>query len=109
MANELSGGVRHSSEVTSPVDPAEVDKFIRSRIGMTLGQFYPQINPLNLVPQGSFGGVPSAAAATYDARTFLHGADTVFDFADTFNWIHGAHSAKFGILAESAPSRKWTN
>ena len=85
MVNEFNGGVRHTGEFTAPVDPADVDHFVRSKTGMTLGQFYPQINPLNLVPQASFGGVPSAAAITYDARTFLHGADTVFDFTDTFS------------------------
>jgi hypothetical protein len=106
MVNEFNGGVRHTGEFTAPVDPADVDHFVRSKTGMTLGQFYPQINPLNLVPQASFGGVPNAAAITYDARTFLHGADTVFDFTDTLSWIHGAHSAKFGIFAERARAAK---
>src|SRR5262249_46784730 len=106
MVNEFNGGVRHSGEFTAAVNQPDLDRFVRSKIGMTLAQFYPQINPLNLIPQASFGGVPNAAAITYAARSFLHGADTVFDFTDTFSWIHGAHSAKFGIFVERARAAK---
>ena len=88
------------------MDHGGINNFVRSNLGMTLGQLYPQNNPLNLVPQASFGGVPSPAAITYDGRTFLHGADTVFDFTDTFSWIRGAHSFKFGIFAERARAAK---
>ena len=106
MVNEFNSGVRHSGEFTAPVDPAGLNKFVRSNLGMTLGQLYPQNNALNLIPQASFGGVPSAPSIGYDGRTFLHGADTVFDFSDTFSWIHGAHSLKFGMFAERARAAK---
>jgi len=106
MVNEFNGGARHTGEFTAPVSDAGLNSFVRSNLGMTLGQLYPGNNPLGLIPQASFGGVPNPAAITYDGRTFLHGADTVFDFTDTFSWIHGAHSFKFGMFAERARAAK---
>jgi hypothetical protein len=106
MVNEFNGGARHSRETTSPVDSAAVNSYVRSNVGVTLGQFYPQNNALNLIPQASFGGVPSAAAITYDSRTFLVGGESTFNFSDNFSWIRGAHNFKFGIFAERARANK---
>jgi hypothetical protein len=109
MVNEFNGGIRHTGEFTAAVDPAGINNFVRSNLGMTLGQLSPQNNPLNLIPQASFGGVPSAASITYDGRTFLHGADTVFDFTDTLSWIRGKHSLKFGFAERARAQRRIRN
>jgi hypothetical protein len=106
MVNEFNGGVRHTGEFSAAVDPAALNNFVRSKIGMALGQLYPQNNPLNLVPAASFGGVTGGANFTYDGRTFLHGADTVFNFTDTFSWIRGNHFVKFGLFADRARAAK---
>src|SRR5439155_23985752 len=67
LVNELTFGVRHSTEAHAPLTDQGLDAVTRSRAGYTLGQFTPSINPLGLIPQASFtgGGVPNPAAITF--------------------------------------------
>ncbi len=100
LVNEASLGVRHSVEQGPPLNDTELAKLQRSTYGFTLGQFSPQINPLNIIPQVSFGGITNAAAVTYDGRTPLRGADTLMTFSDNLTYTRGAHSFKAGFYAE---------
>ncbi|MFN7938215.1 MAG: carboxypeptidase regulatory-like domain-containing protein [Bryobacteraceae bacterium] len=100
VVNEFMGGLRHGVEKGPPESEEEQNKMVRSKIGLNLGQFYPEINPLAIIPQASFGGVPNAAAITYDGRFPLRGADTVFNFSDNLTWIRGKHTFKGGFNIE---------
>jgi hypothetical protein len=100
VVNEFMGGVRHGVEKGPPESETEQNKMVRSKIGLNLGQFYPEINPLSIIPQASFGGVPNAAAITYDGRFPLRGADTVINFSDNVTWNRGKHTFKAGFNAE---------
>lgn len=102
LVHEFNGGVRHSVEKGPPLNDTELNRVVRSSVGFNVGQLYPQYNPLKIIPQASFGGVPNAAAITYDGRFPLRGADTVFNFNDSLTWIKGPHTMKFGIFAERA-------
>ncbi len=100
MVNEFSAGAGHSMESALPLNSSDLQKLNRSSLGMTLGQFYVQNNPLNFIPMASFGGVPSAADIGWDGRFPMHGADTTFNFSDNFSWIRGAHAFKVGIFVD---------
>lgn len=100
IVNEFTGGVRHGVEKGPPESEEEQNKMVRSKVGLNLGQFYPEINPLGIIPQANFGGVTGAAAITYDGRFPLRGADTVFNFADNITWNHRRHAVKAGFNAE---------
>lgn len=100
LVNEASLGVRHGVEKGPPLSDAELAKLQSKTYGYTLGQFTPQINPLGIIPQVSFGGITSAAAISYDGRTPLRGADTLITFNDNLTWTRGAHTFKGGIYAE---------
>ncbi len=100
VVNEFMGGLRHGVEKGPPVSEEEQNKMVRQKIGLNLGQFFPQINPLNIIPQASFGGVPGAAAITYDGRFPLRGADTVFNYSDNLTWNRGKHTLKTGFNLE---------
>ena len=101
VVNELSVGVRRSEEAGPPLSDDELQKRTRTAIGFTVGQFTPSINPLNIIPQASFGGVPGTPAAiTYDGRTPLTGADTVYTLNDTLTWTRGNHAYKAGLYFE---------
>lgn len=100
MVNEFMGGARHSTESAPALREADLDKLNRKTLGMTLGQFYPQNNPYNLIPMASFGGVPSAAAISWDGRLPMRGADTSFNFSDTLSIIRGSHTIKIGAFAD---------
>src|SRR5208283_4101229 len=68
MVNETTFGVHHSIQNIYAYDQAAINGISRSSLGMTLPQFYPQLNPLDLIPWASFGGVTNAPSITWDAR-----------------------------------------
>ncbi len=103
LVNEASVGLRHSVEAGPPLSDAELAKLQRDTYGFTLGQFNPQLNPLNIIPLVSFGApIQNPASITYDGRTPLRGADTLITFTDTISLIRGAHTYKAGVYVERA-------
>ncbi len=78
---------------------------MKSTYKMTLGQFNPEVNPLNLIPAMSFGGVPNAVNVTFDNRIPINAGDQRLDLVDNFSWNRGAHSLKFGFYYE----RNWAS
>ncbi|MCS7023601.1 MAG: TonB-dependent receptor [Bryobacteraceae bacterium] len=101
MVNEFTGGVRHGVEKGPPENEEQLKLVQRPERGLaTLGQFFPANNPLRIIPQASFGGIPNAAAITYDGRFPLRGADTVFNFSDNLTYTLGSHTFKAGLFLE---------
>jgi hypothetical protein len=100
MVNESSFGVHHSIQNIFPYDQASIDKLSKKSLGMTLPQFYPQNNPLNLIPWATFGGITNAASFTWDQRFPTKSADTVFDLTNNLTYIRQSHTFKFGIYYE---------
>jgi Carboxypeptidase regulatory-like domain/TonB-dependent Receptor Plug Domain len=102
LINEASLGVRHSVENGPFLSDAELAKVQRKTYNFNLGQFFPDINPLGIVPQVSFSGITNAAAVSYDGRLPLRGADTLITFNDNVTWTKGSHVLKGGIYFERA-------
>lgn len=102
LINEASLSVRHSVEKGPPLNDQELAKLQAKTYGYSLGQFYPGINPLGIIPTVSFGGITNAAAISYDGRTPLRGADTLITFSDNLTYTRGAHSLKAGVYGERA-------
>ncbi len=101
MVNELSAGIRHGVESSPVLNENELDHVTRSKVGLsTLGQFYPSDNPLNLIPQASFGGVTGAGSISIHQRFDQKGTDQVLNFSDNFTVTHQTHIMKFGFLGE---------
>jgi hypothetical protein len=99
--NEFTFGVRHGVEAGPPESDEELKNVQRnSRNLSALGQIFPSNNPLGIIPQASFGGVPGAAAITYDGRFPLRGADTVFNLSNNLTHTIGAHILKGGFFFE---------
>ena len=98
IVNEAMFSARHSAEIAPPVDWAAFSKVAnRTSVGYTAGQFYPQNNPYNMVPQiSSLSGVPNAPTLTYDTRFVDHGGDTTFQAEDGLGVTRGTHALKFG-------------
>ncbi|MBL8168791.1 MAG: carboxypeptidase regulatory-like domain-containing protein [Acidobacteria bacterium] len=102
IVNEATLGVRHGVEKGPPLNDAELAKLQRKTYGFSLGQFFPALNPLNIIPQVTFNNITNAANITYDGRTPLRGADTLITFNDTISYTKGAHIMKAGFYAERA-------
>ncbi len=102
LVNEASLGVRHSVEKGPPLNDTELGKLQKKTYNYTLGQFSPQLNPLGIIPQVTFGNINSPANITYDGRTPLRGADTLITFTDNITYMLGSHNLKAGFYAERA-------
>jgi len=101
IINEAQFGYRKLGEIGAATSANFFDKVDRTKLGLgSLGQLFPAGNPLNIVPQMSFGGVPSAANVSYDGRLPIDAQDWRFNYNNNLSWIHGAHSMKFGISGE---------
>jgi hypothetical protein len=98
LVHEFNLRAHHSTETSPPDNPADTAALNRTTRGMTLPQFYPSSNLLNLVPWASFGGIPNAASNTNDARFPKRGADTVFTISDGLSKIWKSHTATVPIL-----------
>jgi hypothetical protein len=78
----------------------DVQRLSRQTAGFNVPQLYPASNPLNLVPNMTFGTVPNAISTSLNARFPLRGAETPLysDLTLTKTW--GVHTSKFGLYYE---------
>ncbi|MBK7931348.1 MAG: carboxypeptidase regulatory-like domain-containing protein [Bryobacterales bacterium] len=108
LINEFNG-----SYSTRPLNNSISDDALasiqRDKIGFTLGQLNPSSNPLNLIPNMSFGGVPNAVAVTMDGRTPLTTTHEIISISNNLTKTFTAHTLKLGfyfdrLWAENQPT-----
>jgi hypothetical protein len=103
VVNEASVSLRHSTENGPPLSDSELARIQKSNTGFGLGQLFPSINPLGIIPQVRFGtAIPNVANVTYDGRTPLTGDDKLVSVNDTLTMARGAHTFKMGAYIEHA-------
>jgi len=103
MVHEFHGTVRRDFLNHLLAAPNELAKIQRDKIGFTVGQFHPEINPDNIIPQASFSGVISNApgfGSYWSDRYPAHRIDSVYTLADGVTLNHGAHLFKAGFYFE---------
>jgi hypothetical protein len=91
----------NASYSTRPLNNSIADDALRGiqrdTAGFRLGQLYPQNNPLNLIPNMSFGGVPNAIAVNMDGRTPLTTTHEILSFSNNLSKTLTSHTLKFGF------------
>jgi hypothetical protein len=103
VVNEASVAIRHSTENGPPLSDAELARIQKASVGFSLGQLFPAINPLGIIPQVAFGSaIPNVANITYDGRTPLTGDDKLVSINDTLTMARGSHTLKLGAYVEHA-------
>jgi len=100
VVNEVSIGARQSTEAGPPLNDQALDRVTRTGAGFTFPQFHPEINPLNIIPMATFGGITSPANITYDGRFPVTGQDTVLNLNEAMTYVRGDHVFKVGMYAE---------
>jgi hypothetical protein len=101
VVNEASVALRHSTENGPPLSDSELARIQKPQVGFSLGQLFPSINPLGIIPQVAFGSaIPSVANITYDGRTPLTGDDKLLSVNDTLTMAKGEHTFKLGAYFE---------
>jgi hypothetical protein len=100
LLHSFSFGVTRGHEQVSPASAAALSAVERSKLGIGFSQFHPQINPLNLIPNASFGGVTNGAAISFESRYPFFGMNNIWDLTDNWTKVRGAHIAKAGLFVE---------
>jgi hypothetical protein len=100
--SEFTIGANWSHQYTTPFDDAALESNQVSTVLPGFRQFYPAANPLNLLPQASFGGgtpgsIPSFG---YEQRFGFFGFNMPFTVSGNITKIQGAHNVKAGIFVE---------
>jgi hypothetical protein len=99
--NELTFGVNRAKQTVTALHQDRLDANIRSKVGLSgLPQFYPQANPLNLVPNTSYGGITNAGGLGMEQRFPFFGTNNIWNYSDNYSHVFGAHSFKAGLFLE---------
>jgi len=72
----------------------------RDTVGYRLSQFTPKANPLGIIPNATFGGVPGAANIDTEGRFPLYNRYHLVNFSDNLSVTRGSHSFKVGAYIE---------
>jgi hypothetical protein len=98
LVNEFSIGSKGHKRAMANPDQTALGRLTRAGAGVTtLGQFHPELNPLGILPQMSFGSVPSAAGLSYDGRFPLNYTYADYSVVDGVTKIYKGHTFKAGI------------
>lgn len=100
LTNELTFGVNRALQTVEPLNQAGIDKNDRNKIGLTLPQFYPASNPLNLIPNATFGGIANAPQFNIEQRFPFFGTNNIWNVSDNLSKIWGGHNIKTGFYLE---------
>ena len=74
----------------------------RDVVGFVAGQFHPELNPLKLIPNATFGGVPNAASLAINGRFPADNRYDVLSFTEKLTVVRGSHTFKTGGYFEWA-------
>jgi hypothetical protein len=104
LINELNVGWNRRPE-RDLYEPEELRRNQREAVGFKVGQFSQKGNPLGVIPNATFGGVPQAASLTIEGRFPLNQNQHIFSLTDTISKVVKAHTLKFGFYVD----RIWRN
>ena len=108
LYGEFTVGVNWAHQHTSPVDDAAANANNRRAVLPGMPQFFPQANPLEIIPQATFtGGLPTPNAGNPSYASFgveqrfpFFGYNTLFNVSGNFTKVKGAHTIKTGLFIE---------
>lgn len=105
IVNEFNLGWASWKETSSFTNASDLPKFQRSKIGLGLGQFNPQINPLDLVPRVTWGGTSGFAinntpSINFDNRFPLNNLTRSWQGSDSITKVWNRHTSKAGVYLQ---------
>jgi hypothetical protein len=102
LYGEFTIGVNWAHQHTSPFDDAAREANDRRVVLPGMPQFFPQANPLAIIPQASFtGGVPgNPLAFGVEQRFPFFGYNTLFNVSGNLTKVSGTHNMKVGLFVE---------
>jgi hypothetical protein len=99
LVNEFTLGIRRQL-VRTTATPQALEANQRDAVGFTARQINPDANPLNLVPDATFGGISSAAPLSIDFRFPEILSFPSISLSDNLTKVYNTHTIKAGIVAD---------
>lgn len=99
LINETSFGWTRRPEGNSAVEE-EIRRNQRSTVGFTAGQLNPSVNPLEMVPNATFGGIQNSANLNMEGRFPFYQRLHAFNLTNNLTKTAGTHTLKAGIMIE---------
>ena len=102
LYGEFTVGVNWAHQYTSPFDEAAREANDRRLVLPGMPQFFPDANPLAIIPQATFGGgVPgNPLQFGIEQRFPFFGYNTLFNISGNLTKVSGAHTMKAGAFVE---------
>jgi Carboxypeptidase regulatory-like domain/TonB-dependent Receptor Plug Domain len=104
LVNELQTGIRRQTEGFQTHNDSDWARLRRADVGWTLRQFFPQANPLGLIPRATFGlaitDQTDSPDFTYPDRLGDTAEDWLYSVRDNITWTRGSHTFKAGAYYE---------
>jgi hypothetical protein len=109
LINEANVGIRRQTEEFFPLSDADYDKIRRDKVGWTVGQFHPELNPEGIIPKflfgaavgvGPDGGRNREPGIWYDSRLVSGGSGQAHSFRDNLTLTRPSHTFKAGVYVE---------
>lgn len=97
MVNEFTFGFSQRPE-GERIPDSELKRNQRSTIGFVTPQLYPSANPLNLVPNVSFGGVSQPINLNMDGRTPLDQTQYAINVTNNITKNFASHLVRAGVF-----------
>ncbi len=100
LTNEFTFGINRALQTVNPLNQEGIDRNDRVKLGLTLPQFFPAINPLRLIPNATFGGISNAPQFNIEQRFPFFGTNNIWNYSDNLSKIWGNHNMKAGFYFE---------
>jgi hypothetical protein len=100
--NELTFGVNRGAQKQGPLTQAGLTANSRSSLSAPIPQFFPSANALGVIPNATFGGIPSAGQLFIDSRFPYFGRNNLWTWMDNYAQVKGPHNLKVGIYIEKS-------
>ncbi len=99
VINEFHMGWLHHPEKNTYTDE-QLKRNQRDTVGFVAPMLSPESNPLQLIPNARFGGIPNAGQLNIEGRFPFDAINNVLNWDDKLSVISGNHSFKAGVYAE---------
>ena len=100
---EVTVGENWSHQYVYPVSQQTLDANDRRNVLPGLTQFFPNANPMNLLPNISYGGTnsqPNTRGVQFESRYPFFGYNKTLDVTSNLTRLAGPHNLKAGIFIE---------
>jgi hypothetical protein len=100
---EVTVGENWSHQLVYPVDQATLDANDRTKVLPGLTQFFPNSNPMNLIPNISYAGTnaqPNTRGTSFESRYPFYGRNPILDITSNLTKVVGHHNMKIGVFIE---------